>query len=339
LPGGFNLEAIRFTGTGLCRPECVLAHSSGLLIAPDWTGPGGISLIDPEGRVERVLVAAPGEGVDLPVRPNGIALEDGGSVLLAHLGAERGGIYRLWPDGRCEVVTDRIGGAPMPPANFVALDRDGRIWITVSTTLAPRARDYRLDAGSGFIAVHDRGETRIVAEGLGYTNECLFSHDGGTLWVVETFARRLSAFDVSGAELSNRRVVAGFGPGDFPDGMAEAADGSLFLTSIVSNRILRISPEGAVERLLEDVDKDHLAEVEAAFQEGRMGRPHLDAAGSRHLENASNIAFGGPDLRTAYVGSLLGAQIAVFDSPVPGRELPHWNYDLGALGVLMGVAG
>ena len=337
-----DLNSIGFLGAGLNRPECVLAHASGMLLAPDWTEPGGIALIAPDGTVRRVLATRPDPGVDMPLRPNGIALEPGGTVLVAHLGPERGGIYRLWPDGRCEVVTDSVDGRPMPPANFVARDRSGRLWITVSTTRVPRALDYRPDAATGFIAVHDAKGTRLLAEGLGYTNECLLSADETVLWVNETFARRLTAFDIAGTaaspRLTGRRTLARFGLGTFPDGLSPAADGSLLVTSIVSNRVLRVSLGGVVETLIEDVERGHLAEVEAAFQAGTMGRPHLDTARSRRLRNISNLAFGGPELRTAYLGCLLGDAVAHFESPVAGLAPPHWSAELGPLGALAGVA-
>ncbi|MEM1384247.1 MAG: SMP-30/gluconolactonase/LRE family protein [Pseudomonadota bacterium] len=326
-----GLDQISFVGSGLCRPECVLAHRSGLLIAPDWTEPGGIAVVTPDGQTRRILAERPAPGIDLPLRPNGIALEPGGTLLLAHLGAETGGIYRLWPDGRCAVVTDSVDGRPMPPANFVAIDRQRRLWITVSTTKIPRALDYRPDAETGFIAIHDEAGTRQAATGLGYTNECLLSADERTLWVNETFARRLTAFDIDGDRLTNRRLVTRFGPGTFPDGLVEAADGSLLVTSIVSNRVIRVWPDGSQDLLLEDVDRDHLDRVETAFREGQMGRPHLDTAGGRRLANISNLAFGGADLTTAYLGCLLGSAIACFDSPVAGRPLPHWDAEIDPL--------
>lgn len=334
----FDLRGLNFLGTRLRRPECVVAHASGLLIVPDWTPPGGVALIAPGGAVTRLAADRPGPGVPTELRPNGISLEPGGSVLLAHLGDTRGGVYRLQPDGRCETVTDRIGDHPMPPANFVATDAVGRLWITVSTTIVPRALDYRPGAASGVVAVHDGAGTRLATDGLGYTNECLFSADGGTLWVVETFARKLSGYTVRGAELSARRSHAAFGPGDFPDGIAEAADGSLMLTSIVSNRLLRVTPGGRVERLFQDCDPGDLASVEAAFQAGEMGRPHLDAAPASRIGHFSSIAFGGAGLRTAYLGSLLGDGVGVLASPVAGRALPHWNADLGGLAELIAGA-
>ena len=270
-------------------------------------------------RIDPAWITFTGSGLNRP------------ECVIAHLGAERGGIYRLHADGRVAVVTDRVDGAAMPPANFVLADSLGRLWITVSTTRVPRALDYRPDAASGFIALHDTGGTRTVADGLGYANECLLSADERTLWVNETFGRRLTAFTVDGDRLDDRRVVARFGHGTYPDGLAQAEDGSLLVTSIVSNRVLRIDGDGGVETLVEDADPDHLARVERAFQAGEMGRPHLDTVRSERLANISNLAFGGPDLSTAYLGCLLGNRIASFPSPVRGRALPHWSCDLGPL--------
>jgi hypothetical protein len=38
------------------------------------------------------------------------------------------------------------------------------------------------------------------------------------------------------------------------------------------------------------------------------------------------VTFGGSDLKTVYLGSLFGARIATFRSPVAGAEPPHWRY-------------
>lgn len=323
-----SLADLSTHGAGLSRPECVLAHASGLLLAPDWTGAGGIAAIAPSGRVTRILA----RGWPEPLRPNGIALEAGGAVLLAHLGDTRGGVYRLRPDGGVEAVVTEMDGLPLPPCNFPLLDARGRLWITVSTRKVPRADDYRPDASSGFILLHERGKTQIVADGLGYTNECAITPDGATMLVNETFARRTSAFDIAAdGSLSNRRVLAQYGPGTFPDGLALDAEGGMWITSIVSNRVIRVAPDGAQEIVVEDSDPGHLATVERAFAAGEMGRPHLDRAMSKRLKNISNLAFGGPGLRTAYLGCLLGDAVMSFPAPVPGAAPIHWEADLGLL--------
>jgi sugar lactone lactonase YvrE len=322
-----RLNRTRTYGTGLVRPECVLSHQSGLLFCSDWQGAGGVAIVDADDSVRRV------QFVDSPIelRPNGIALEPGGSFLVAHLGAETGGIFRLFPDGSSEALCTHIDGVPLPPANFVIRDRADRIWFTVSTRKVPRADDYRPDANTGFIAVIENGAARIVADGLGYTNELAFSADGAFAYVNETFARRVTRFAVGAdATLSDPQTMAQLGPGDFPDGLVLDQTGGLWITSIVSNRVIRVAPEG-VERMLEESDPDHLATVEDAFQNHRMARPHLDGSPARTLRNISSLAFGGPDMRTAFLGCLLGDRIIATDTPVRGLPPIHYGDDIGPL--------
>ena len=327
------LDQMKTLGAGLCRPECVVTHASGLAFASDWTEGGGVSVIRRDGAVTRILS---GRGTD-PLRPNGIALLPGGRFLLAHLGLEAGGLYEMDAAGDVVPVLTHVDGHQLPPSNFPLLDGEGDLWLTVSTRHIPRAAAYRKDVADGFI-VHIRGgRARIVAGGLGYTNECLRSPDGQTLYVNETFARRLTAFDVhADGSLTGRRVLAEFGPGTFPDGLALDAEGALWVTSIVSNRVIRVMPDGHQQLMVEDADPYHLADVEAAFTAGAMGRPHLDRAAGKRLANISNLAFGGPDLRQAHLGCLLGTTIAQFTSPVAGKEPAHWSYDLGPLHALAG---
>jgi hypothetical protein len=325
------LDDIGFSGSDLKRPECVLAHSSGLLFVPDWTGAGGVSLVLPDGRSMRHLAVDRPD--DDPLRPNGIALEQGGSILLAHLGDETGGVFRLRPDGSTETVIDQMDGSALPPCNFVISDGEGGLWLTISTRRVPRALGYRKDVDDGFIVhIAPDGQARIAADRLGYTNECMVHPSGKWLYVNETFLRRLSRFELLGAgKLGLRETVCAFGAGTFPDGLAFDVDGNAWVTSIVSNRVVRVSPAGEQTIWLEDVEPDHLEWVEQAYLDDCMGRPHLDGAKSKRLRNISNLAFGGRDLKTAYLGCLLGEQIAHFAMPVAGHPLPHWNVDICAL--------
>jgi sugar lactone lactonase YvrE len=323
-----RVDEIEFTGAGLNRPECVLTHESGLLITADWTDSGGIALLDHAGTVSRILAK------DAPrqMRPNGVALEPGGSVLLADLGVEEGGVWRLDPDGHVEPIVVEIAGHVLPPTNFVLRDADERLWITVSTRRRPRSDAYRRDVADGFIVLFKGGKARIVADGLGFTNECILSPDGAYLYVNETFARRLSRFPLrANGKLGEKEVFVEFGEGTFPDGVAFDADGGLWITSIVSNRVIRVSPDRQQELILEDADPDHVRWVESAYSEHALGRPHLDRLTSTRLKNISSLAFGGADLMTAYLGCLLGDSIASFRTSVPGYPPPHWSMDLGPL--------
>jgi len=318
------LSAIAFIGSGLNRPECVLSHKSGLLFVPDWTNQGGICVIHPDGFCQRILH----RHNDFSIRANGIALEADNSCLLAHLGDEDGGIYRLTSDGSLAPYVMTANGKPLPPTNYVVRDRQHRLWITVSTRITPRADDYRSSANTGFIAMAEPGQkdATIVADNLGYTNECVIDESAGLLYVNETFARRLTQFRLhSDGRLSDKHTIMTFAEGCYPDGLALASDGSLWITNIVSNRIIVVSKEHIAHTFLEDSDAHHLALTEAAYQQDKLGRTHLDKACSAKLKNISNLAFGGKDLRHAYLGNLLGDAIPFFDSPVAGIPLPHWE--------------
>jgi sugar lactone lactonase YvrE len=316
------LRQLKWRSQGLVRPECVLALADGRLLTSDWRG--GICETMPDG-VQNLRTAKRADG--LPLRPNGIALAADGSVLMAQLGDSDGGVWRLTADSRLAPWLVEVDGQALPPTNFVLPRADGSAWVTVSTRRQPRALGYRRDGGDGFIVhVSAGGTARIVADGLGYTNEVAEHPSGDWLYVNETFARRLSRFRIApNGRLGPKEVVTTFGAGSFPDGLAFDEAGHAWVVSIVSNRLIRVSPDGAQTVWLEDADPVHLAAVEAAYEAGTMGREHLDHAAGQVLKNISSIAFTGRDRRTAVLGCLLGDRLATLRLPVAGAAPLHWN--------------
>ena len=314
--------ALSFHGSGLNRAECVLSHRSGMLFCSDTTGGGGVGIIGSDGTTDRILATDRAS----PLHPNGIALEPGGTFLIAHLGARDGadgGVFRLYPDGRTEAVLTEIAGRPLPPTNFVQRDAKGRIWVCVSTRLHPRHLAYRPDADDGFVVLIDETGARIVADGLGYTNECVVDVEAGLFFVNETFGRRISRYRIAAdGSLHDREIVATFGAGVFPDGLARDVEGGLWVTSVVSNRLIHVAPDGVQTVVIEDSDAAHVAWVEAAFLAGEMGRPHIDRAPPTRLGNLSSLAFGGSDLRTGYLGSLAGSALPCLRMPVGPIRAP-----------------
>ena len=316
-----SLAALEFAGSDLQRPECVLATARGALYTADWRG--GVAQTFRDGSQKLFLARLP-DGRQL--KPNGIALRADGSFLLADLGDSQGGIFHLQRDGTVAPFLEAIDGVPLPPSNFVVEDGK-RTWVTVSTRQQPRALAYRSDIADGYIAVVDQHGARIVADGLCYTNEAVPSPDGQWLYVNETFARRLTRFRIApDGGLSDRETVTTFGHGTYPDGLSFDVEGAIWITSIVSNRVIRVLPDGRQELILEDCDPLHVDWVEQAFLAGEMGRPHLDKARGRLLKNISSLAFGGPGLRTAFLGCLLDDRVACFDSPVAGHPPYHWHF-------------
>jgi len=318
-----TLDTISFIGQGLSRPECVLATRRGDLYTADWRG--GVAHLRPDGT--QALYA--GTTNDLPegARPNGIALDRDGTFLFANLGSEIGGLWRIDRQGQIRPVLTEIDGTSIPPSNFILRDREERQWLTVSTRLKPRSLDYRRSAKTGFIVLIDKRGARIVADGLGFTNECLVDPTGRWLYVNETYARRMARFPLAaGGDLGAKEIVCEFGHGQYPDGMAFDTDGRLWVTSVISNQLIRVDPAtGAMDVMLEDSDADHVAWVEEAYRADALDRPHMDTMRSKRLRNISSIAFGGPDLRTGYLGCLLGDAIAVTRLPAAGVPPVHWD--------------
>jgi sugar lactone lactonase YvrE len=316
------LSALRFVGSGLVRPECVLANAAGDLFTSDWRG--GVVHQCADGRQRLYL----GPGPDgLALRPNGMALLRDGSFLLAHLGAAEGGVFQLRRNGQVTPWLLSVDGVDLPPTNFVVEDAAGRFWVTVSTRLQPRALGYRRSCGDGFIVRVDGRGAAIAADGLGYANELAVHPSGRWLYVNETFARRLSRFALSAdGTLGAKEVVTEFGPGVFPDGLAFDEDGCAWVVSIVSNRLIRVAPDGSSTVWLDGADAEHLVWVERAYEAGSMDRPHLDATPACSLKNISSIAFAGADRRTAVLGCLLGDRLATLRLPVPGVKPTHWSY-------------
>lgn len=319
-PDLIPLHALASVGRGLRRPECVLCTSDGSIIVSNWDG--GVTVIDPSGSQRDVIAS----DSTVELKPNGIALLDDGSYLLANLGDD-GGIWRLYPDGRAEPFLTDVDGVAMPPSNFVLVDGEGRTWLTVSTRITPRANAYRPDSSDGFIVVVDASGARIVADGLGYTNEVQVHPNGRWLYVNETFARCTSRMRIhEDGSLGPKETVTEYGAGTFPDGLCFDEEGAFWVASIVSNRVIRVTPDGDQTLLIEDANPHHLEEVETAFHAGSMGRPHLDHIESERLQSTSSIAFGGPDRRNCFIGCLLGDSIVSFRSPVAGAKPAHWNW-------------
>lgn len=315
-----SLNEISFVGTGLQRCECVMATRSGDLFMPDKRG--GVAHLRPDGSVELVLARDAPDGF----LPNGIALLPDRSWLIANLGPT-GGVYHLTRDGTLTPRLLEVDGQPLQPTNFVGIDHESRIWITVSTRVVPREQSMRKDFGDGYIVLLDPRGARIVAEGIGFTNEAIVDPSGRWLYVNETIARCTSRFAIrSDSSLGPREVFAQYGAGTWPDGFAFDVEDGVWIVSVVSNRVIRTTPDGNQQIVLEDADPDRLAACEQAFQNDRFTREHLDSGGERRLGNLSGIGFGGPDLRTVYLGSLFGTQLATFRSPIAGAPPVHWNY-------------
>lgn len=313
------LSALEAHGAGLNRPECVVPTRSGDVFVPEW--PGGVTVVRADGRTQSWRATPP----TIDLRPNGIALTPDGAFLIANLGDD-GGVWRLDASGRLTPVVVEVDGMVLPPANFVTVDEQLRTWISVSTRLKPRQQAWRHNVADGFVVVVDDAGARIVAEGLRYTNEVRPDPTGKWLYVVETFGRRVSRFPIRpGATLGPRETVFSLADGFFPDGFAFDEEGGLWVTSLVSNRLVRFDGTH-LTTVLEDVNPAFVQRVEDAFASHSMSAEHLGRIPDTHLQQLTSVAFGGQDRRTIYLGTLHASSVYRFHADVAGAQPPHWHF-------------
>lgn len=318
-----DISSLRYASSGLQRPECVLANELGDLFTCDLRGVVAHSRISGEAQVY-----GSSNSVRDGLKSNGIALLADRSFLFANLG-ERGGVWSLALDGQTRPFLQEVDGEQIPSTNFVHCDNWGRVWVCVSTRQASSHRpDYRFSStqDDGYIALVDEKGARIVAEGLVWTNECRVSPSGSHLYVNETMARRLTRFAITAdGSLGARETVTHFEDGTWPDGLAFDAKGGVWITSIISNRVIRVAPDGTQQLILEDCDQQHVDQTEQAFLAGQLTREAIYNSPSNVLKHLSSLAFGGPDLRTVFLGSLHGTNIPYFRSEIAGQPMAHWK--------------
>jgi len=327
---------IGYLGVDLQRPECILAEADGTI----WTADarGGVVRIDAATGAQTLVTQHAGAGVkadpdggDNAARlmlggtlPNGLAFDVNGDILIANFGTDA--IERMTRDGASHTLYDSLDGAPLGKTNFILSDSRGRIWFTVTTRQVPWTRSINDKTADGYVGLIDETGIRIVADGFVGTNEIRLDANEEWLYVVETNARRISRLRVGADGALGQRAV--YGPpdlGGFPDGFAFDAFGNLWITLILTEKLIALTPDGQVLTLLDDGNPAALAAYERHYAEGTVTPELMGACRGTLAPLMASITFGGPDLRTVYLGSLAGDRLPYFRSPVAGLPMAHWR--------------
>lgn len=337
---GFQVDraAIRTIGQDLQRPECILAERDGTLWAADARG--GVTRIGADGQQRfigqradtRFASAAQASIDDVEAKytqgtlPNGLAFAANGDVLIANFGTDR--LEVMARDGQTRTLHDRIDGQPIGKVNFVLRDSKDRIWLTVSTRVNPWTVAASSRVRDGYIAVVDERGLRVVADGFHFTNEIRFDAREEWLYIVETTGPHISRMRVvesaQGVALADREV---FGPshlGGFPDGIAFDAFGNLWCTLVMTDQLIALTPQGDRRLLLDDGNPETSKVLLDHMNDGTLTAEDMLRARGTLAPWMASVTFGGPDLRTVYIGSLMGTTIPFFTSPVPGLPMVHW---------------
>jgi sugar lactone lactonase YvrE len=151
-------------------------------------------------------------------------------------------LLRQEPDGSLVTHSDLTGIAGATPWNDIAADRRGYAFINNVGFDFPGG-----EPKPGLVAVvTPDGEARQVADGLMFPNGMTVTADDSTLVVAESYAGRLTAFDIQpDGGLTNRRVWAQL-EGAAPDGVCVDAEGAIWYADVPNQHCVRVREGGEV---------------------------------------------------------------------------------------------
>ena len=217
---------------GLAMPESPRWHD-GRLWFSNW-GADEVVAVDLDGRSDVVARGPEGAGWATGWLPDGRMLMSGSELV------------RVEPDGSRVRHADLSG---LSPYGWSELTVDGRGNIYVNSLNFDFADFDAVLAGGrapGKIAlVTPDGEVREVADEIAFPNGMVVTPDNRTLVIAESFAARLTAFDIADdGSLSNRRTWA---DGVGPDGICMDAEGCIWASSAAMvNDCARIREGGEI---------------------------------------------------------------------------------------------
>jgi sugar lactone lactonase YvrE len=193
--------------TGLVIGESPRWHDGRLWFA-NW-GTEEIVAVDLEGNAEVAANGPPGLGWSIDWLPDGRLLVTGE------------GLMRMELDGSMVPHAD-LSGLGVDGFNEIVVDGGGNIYVNGGVHFDPGE-----GRAPGIIAlVTPDGSARQVADGIAFPNGMVVTPDNSTLIVAESFAGRLTAFDIADdGSLSNRRVWA---DGVSPDGICIDSEGAIW---------------------------------------------------------------------------------------------------------------
>ncbi|MFD5782535.1 SMP-30/gluconolactonase/LRE family protein [Streptomyces sp. NPDC126933] len=143
---------------------------------------------------------------------NGNTLDREGRLITCEQGNRR--VTRTEHDGSVTVLADRYRGKRLNSPNDGAVKSDGSIWFSdpdfgITSDYEGHRAESEIGANNVYRIAPDTGEVRLVADGFGAPNGLVFSADESELYVSDTRAHQIRAFEVrADGTLSEGKVFA-----------------------------------------------------------------------------------------------------------------------------------
>lgn len=287
---------VTLVAEGLRFPEGPVVLANGDVLVVEIEG-HTVARVSPDGTAVRYPVAPGPNGMAIGPDSAAYVCTDGGLKFDENDGIRfpiamaddwaGGRIQRLdLASGAATTLFEEVEGNKIISLNDIVFDATGSCYV-VDTAMGLL---YYADPLAGTIAVVERDIQAPNGMGL--------SPDGKTLYVSETFSGNLLRWDVTAPGVLANRVQHWSSGGEHGfDGLSIDGQGNVCVASLAASGVTVISPEG--EKI------------------GFCKLPLYDSF-------VTNIAFGGPDMRTAYICSSGRGRLYSVQWPWPGLKL-HYN--------------
>ena len=200
--------------------------------------------------------------------------------------------------GEVRTLYTHCGDVRLCGPNDLVFDRSGGFYFTDFGKTRERDRDI----GCVYYARPDGSAITEVVERILNPNGIGLSPDQRTLYIAETETSRLWSFGVAEPGVLERaqdspaphggRLVCGLGGYQRFDSLALEASGNICVATLVTGQITVVSPQGQVLRQVALPDPQ-----------------------------TTNLCFGGPDLRTAWITQSFTGTLVQMPWPAPGLAL------------------
>ncbi|RNL86654.1 SMP-30/gluconolactonase/LRE family protein [Halostreptopolyspora alba] len=295
---------------GLRFPEGPIALSDGSVLLVEIQR-GTLTRVAPDGTT--TVVGDCGGG------PNGAAIGPDGAVYVCNNGGFEwhdlhgltapghqpagytgGRVQRVTMEGAVTELYTEVAGHPLRGPNDIVFDEHGGFYFTD----LGKTRDRDRDRGGLYYGTVDGSRVEEIAYPLTEPNGVGLSPDGSRVYVSETVTGRVWYWDIDSPGRLRRepgavgpggaRLLHGFSGYQPLDSLAVDSEGNVCVATLVAGAISVLDPDGE----LKDV----------------VTMPEYDVF-------VTNICFGGPDLRTAYITSSGLGRLYAVEWPRPGLRL------------------
>src|SRR5215471_14671343 len=300
------MDEVRILATGLGFPEGPVAMPDGSVILTEIrnrrcarvTADGKVSVFSDNGGGPNGLAVGP-DGALYCTNNGGSRYVEGSSMGQGpHPDYKHGSIQRLdRSTGAAKTLYVECDGHKLSAPNDLVFDTHGGFYFTDLGKRYARHRDH----GGVYYALPDGSKIVPLAFPMVSPNGCGLSPDGRMLYVADTEGARLWAFDIEAPGVlrapepfhpHSGRVIAGL-PGNARfDSLAVMASGNIAVATLTTGSITEFSPAGDLVREVKMPDV-----------------------------YPTNICFGGPDMRTAYITLSDTGRLGMLQWPEPGLKL------------------